>query len=350
MRSQNCSSMALEKETNGQAWAELKSFNTFGVAARAERMLVVSSESDLPAVLQANAGPVRVLGGGSNILLTDDVEGLVLKNEIKGKKTVEKDEETVLVQIGGGEDWHEFVLWTLDEGLGGLENLSLIPGTVGAAPIQNIGAYGVEQCEAFERLTAIRLSDGRRDVFDKADCAFGYRDSIFKNGLKGQFLITHVFYRLTTRHHKIRTDYGAIRDRLAGWNIPRPTIRDVSRAVMDIRRRKLPDPNLMGNAGSFFKNPILPAEKVEKLRERFPDIVAYPAEPGFVKVPAGWLIDQCGWKGRRFGPVGCYEKQALVIVNYGGADGAEIWRHACRVMASVRETFGIELQPEVNVW
>ena len=331
--------------------SDLTHLNTFGVPARAERMILIRSGQELQQLLPDLRPPLRILGGGSNILFTEPVvEGTLLKNEIKGKTVVQRDENTAIVRVGAGENWHKFVLWCLDQNLGGIENLSLIPGTVGAAPIQNIGAYGVELKDVFHQLSAIRLSDGRTEVFTATDCAFDYRDSIFKQAYKGQYLITWVELRLTTQNHRIHTDYGAIRDKLRDWQIELPTIRDVSRAVIDIRQSKLPDPAELGNAGSFFKNPILDAAHFSRLQAQYPDIASYPAGEGAVKVPAGWLIERCGWKGKRVGAVGCYEKQALVIVNYGGATGAAIWAHAERVMESVWVTFGIRLQPEVNVW
>lgn len=330
---------------------DLNHLNTFRVPARAERMIVIRSGQELQDLLPDLRPPVRVLGGGSNILFAGPVvEGTLLKNEIRGKTVVQREENSAIVRVGAGENWHEFVLWCLDQNLGGVENLSLIPGTVGAAPIQNIGAYGVELKNVFHQLSAIRLSDGRAEVFSAADCAFGYRDSIFKQKYQGQYLIAWVELRLTTQNHRIHMDYGAIREQLREWDVVQPTIHDVSRAVIDIRQSKLPDPAQLGNAGSFFKNPILDAAHFSRLQAQYPDIVSYPADDGAVKVPAGWLIERCGWKGKRVGAVGCYEKQALVIVNYGGATGADIWAHAERVMESVWARFGVALQPEVNVW
>lgn len=328
----------------------LTRLNTFGVAARAARFLEIGSATDLQQHLPLETPPALILGGGSNILLTGDVPGLVLYNRILGIDVVESEESSVVVAAGSGENWHGFVQWCLQRDYGGLENLSLIPGTVGAAPIQNIGAYGVELQEVFVRLEALELATGRLHTFTAADCRFGYRDSVFKRELKGKFFITRVFLRLSRpSHHILRLDYGAVRSMLGDMGVKQPTIQDVSEAVIRIRTDKLPDPVSLGNAGSFFKNPVIDRAAFEALQRRFPDIVSYPAEEGAVKVPAGWLIERCGWKGRRFGRVGCYEKQALVLVNYGGATGAEVVALARRIAGSVEAAFGIRLEPEVNI-
>jgi len=345
---QNYNSMPFEDSFRNQI--DLEQLNTFGVKVTAECMIPISSEEGLQEVLKNTEGPFRILGGGSNILFTQDVNGVLLKNEIKGMEVVERNGHWAIVKVGGGERWHDFVCWCLDQNLGGIENLSLIPGTVGAAPIQNIGAYGIELKDVFYKLSAIRLSDGRIRSFSPADCTFDYRDSIFKKDFKGQYFITRVYIKLTSKDHQIRTRYGAIQDKLLEWEIQKPSIQDVSQAVIHIRKQKLPDPEKLGNAGSFFKNPIIPTRHFEQLKKRFPDIVHYPAGEGQIKVPAGWLVERCDWKGKRVGAVGCYEKQALVIVNYDNATGPEIWLHAQKVMKSVFETFGVMLQPEVNVW
>lgn len=328
----------------------LQTLNTFGVAARAARFLEVNSAVALQRYLPLDEPFRLVLGGGSNILLTGDVPGLVLYNRIRGLEVVESDRRTVVVAAGSGENWHAFVQWCLQHDFGGVENLSLIPGTVGAAPIQNIGAYGVELRDRFERLEAVELATGRRRTFSAADCRFGYRDSVFKRELKNKYFITRVLLRLSrSSHHALHLEYGAIRRVLAEMSIEHPTIQDVGAAVVRIRRAKLPDPAQLGNAGSFFKNPVIDLRTFEALKERFPDIVFYPAGEGRVKVPAGWLIERCGWKGRRIGRVGCYEKQALVLVNYGGATGEEIAGLARRIGESVEATFGIRLETEVNI-
>lgn len=329
----------------------LKPLNTFGVESYARCFSTVRSVKELQALLDRHEGPVRILGGGSNILLVRDVEELVIKNEIYGKKIVAETGQHVLVRAGGGEDWHGFVCWCLEKNLGGIENLSLIPGTVGAAPIQNIGAYGVELQDVFDHLEAIDLKSGELKIFKQEDCRFGYRDSIFKNSLKGKYFISAVYLRLTkSPGHQLNTTYGAIRRTLEEMNIAEPGIREISEAVIRIRRSKLPDPEETGNAGSFFKNPIISIGQFEALQEKFPDAPHYPAGEGLVKVPAGWLIERLGWKGRLVGRVGCYHKQALVLVNYGGATGKEIYTLACRIAESVEAAFGIRLEMEVNIW
>jgi len=290
-----------------------------------------------------------VLGGGSNVLPMDDIHRDILKIELKGIKLEEKPGQDPLVHIGAGENWHQFVLWALDNDLGGVENLSLIPGTLGAAPIQNIGAYGVELDSVFDSLEAVRISDGEIVSFKKLDCDFGYRDSIFKREARDQYVITKVSLRLN-RHHIVNTSYGAIQDILREKEIENPTIRDVSDTVIQIRQSKLPDPAVIGNAGSFFKNPVISREEFETLKNDYPTLPSFPFDEHSVKVPAGWLIEQAGWKGKSIGKVGCYEKQALVLVNRGGATGIEVWNFAQRIIKSVGEKFGIELSPEVNIW
>ena len=272
-----------------------------------------------------------------------------MKNDITGKEIIDQDDHSCLIEIGAGENWHDFVLWAIEEGLGGIENLSLIPGTVGAAPIQNIGAYGVEIKETFDSLTAYFLETGEKRIFTKEDCNFGYRDSVFKGVLKGKVIITKVRLRLTKSDHKINTSYGAISKTLEEWKIPDPDIRDVSKAVIAIRQSKLPDPAELGNSGSFFKNPEITKHHFSNLKEAFPHIVSYDMPSGLIKVPAGWLIEQCGWKGKVVGNVGCYEKQALVIVNYGGADPQEIVDLSKEIQKSVEGKFGISLEQEVTL-
>jgi len=332
-----------------QTDVSLKLLNTFGIEALAARLLEIHSAEQLREQLPLGSPPALILGGGSNVLLTGDVPGLVLLNRIMDIEVVEWAERSVVVSAGSGENWHDFVTWCLRADLGGVENLSLIPGTVGAAPIQNIGAYGVELRDTFEKLEAVELATGRLRTFTAAECRFGYRDSVFKGALKGKYFITRVFLRLTRApYHVLKLDYGALHALLDRPADKPPTIRDVSEAVIRIRRKKLPDPAHLGNAGSFFKNPIITRSRYEVLLERYPDLVAYPAGAA-VKIPAGWLIERCGWKGRRIGRVGCYEKQALVLVNYGGASGAEVEALARRIAASVEAAFGIRLEPEVNI-
>jgi UDP-N-acetylmuramate dehydrogenase len=345
----------------------LKNHNTFGIESHCAAFAVVQNEQDLKAVLAQNKLPIYILGGGSNLLFTQPhYDFLFIKNEIKGIKKVQNtgfndkntegppnDPMTQLtnsqtIEIGGGVGWHELVLWCLENDLGGIENLSLIPGTVGAAPIQNIGAYGVELKDVFVKLEAINLQTLENQTFTYNDCRFGYRESIFKQDLKGRFLITKVYLKLTQKDHKIQTNYGDIQRVLSEKNILNPTIRDVSNAVISIRQSKLPDPTVIGNAGSFFKNPEIPQTQFDALKNAHPNIVGYPTEKG-VKVAAGWLIEQCGWKGKRVGEVGVHERQALVLVNYGNGKGLEIKQLAQDIQNSILEKFGIGLSAEVNM-
>jgi len=328
----------------------LQRMNSFGLAAKASQLVSISSVDDVKQLLDIGlTEPFMILGGGSNCLFIEEMyRGLVIKNEILGIEVVAEKDEEVFLKIGAGENWHEVVCWCVDHGYGGIENLSLIPGTIGAAPIQNIGAYGVELKDVFHQLEAVELATGTIRNFDKEECQFGYRNSIFKQALKGQYLITQVYLRLLKRNHLLNTRYGAITSFLEAKSVVSPTIRDISEAVIAIRQSKLPDPKVMGNAGSFFKNPEISPTAFESLQAKFPQIVHYPGTKGLIKVPAGWLIEQCGWKGKRLGNVGCYAQQALVIINYGGATGAEIKAHALRVAQSVKEKFEISLSPEVN--
>jgi UDP-N-acetylmuramate dehydrogenase len=326
----------------------LQAYNTFGVNAFADALIEIDSEEKLQEVIHSKpARPFFILGGGSNVLFRQDLKDTVLLNCIKGMVLVEEDDETATIAVGGGENWHELVRWTLENNWGGLENLSLIPGTVGAAPIQNIGAYGVELKDSFMGLEAIELSTGEEQVFSAEDCQFGYRDSYFKRDGKGKYFITRVYLSLS-KQTQVNTSYGAIQEVLQAANIDQPTIHDVSNAVIQIRSSKLPDPAVIGNCGSFFKNPELEQSEFENLYAQYSQMPHYPAI-GKVKVPAGWLIEQCGWKGQKRGNVGCYEKQALVLVNLGGATGGEVWDLAQEIKTSVKEKFGVELEVEVNV-
>jgi UDP-N-acetylmuramate dehydrogenase len=327
----------------------LQKLNTFGIDAVAELLIVVRSLKVLHEIVQLGPSPIQVLGGGSNILLTKDLPGLTIKNEIGDLQVFLENDEEVLVKVGGGVVWHDFVLWAVKQGFGGIENLSLIPGTVGAAPIQNIGAYGVELKDVFHSLQAFDLSTGEFRTFQKADCRFGYRDSVFKQEFRGRFVIVNVFFHLQ-KSPKLNTAYGDIQRTLQEMGIEEPTIQDVSKAVIQIRQSKLPDPAEIGNAGSFFKNPELEPTDFQLFIEQFPQAPHYPQPDGRVKVPAGWLIEQAGWKGQRFGDVGCHGKQALVLVNYGHAKGEEILALAKKIQASVQERFGVLVSPEVNIW
>ena len=329
----------------------LAQYNTFGIEVKAGQFMILESERQLEELIQSKTDhlPIFILGGGSNLLFTKDLPYLVVKNALSGRSFQRMTDEKVMVTAGAGEPWHDFVVWCLMQGFGGLENLSLIPGTVGAAPIQNIGAYGVELKDVFWELAAIDLETGEKKIFDRAQCRFGYRDSIFKNELKDKFCITEVSFLLTSSGNRIMDDYGALQSLLKEHNISQPTIYDIHRAVIEIRRSKLPDPTLLGNAGSFFKNPEVERAHFEKIKAQFPDMPSYPGKDGWVKIPAGWLIEQCGWKGRRRGDAGCYEKQALILVNYGKAGGEEIKKLSDEIANDVFKKFGVSLSREVNI-
>ncbi len=328
----------------------LKPLHTFGAEVFADYFVEIQSISDLQQLIADGTlkAPHLFLGGGSNVLFTDNFKGLILKNCIKGKEVYQEDDQFVWINAASGEVWHDVVIWTVANGWGGLENLSLIPGTVGAAPMQNIGAYGVELTQVFESLEAVNIQTGQIEIFDHAACAFGYRESVFKHAAKGKYFIASVRLKLT-KHPQVQVNYGAIQEVLKSNGIHNPTIQDVSDAVIHIRRSKLPDPKELGNAGSFFKNPEISADLFHKLQSKFPQIPGYPVSDGNIKVPAGWLIEQCGWKGKIVGKTGSHAKQALVLVNYGGATGKEILDLAKAISASVFEKFGIQINPEVNV-
>lgn len=326
----------------------LRQLNTFGVAASAQAYLPVSSVEQLQQVRQdpaLAALPRLVLGGGSNILLTRDFPGLVLHIGIKGMEIVAEDESATYVRAAAGESWHQFVQWTLAQGLGGLENLSLIPGSVGAAPIQNIGAYGVEIKDSFHSLTLFDFETGEQQVLDKAACMFGYRDSVFKHRLRDRAVVLDVTFALP-KQWQANLRYADVTQELAARAIDEPTAQDISAAVIAIRTRKLPDPAVIGNAGSFFKNPVVSSAQRDALLQRYPQMVNYAQPDGSVKLAAGWLIDQCGWKGKTAGSAGVYEKQALVLVNRGGASGAEIAQLAAAIQADVAQRFDVQLEPE----
>lgn len=326
----------------------LTRLNTFGIVARARFLAQPASETELANLLcsvTARNLPLLVLGGGSNIVLAGDFPGLVLHSQVRGVHCYASDGDFYYVEAGGGEPWPAFVAYCLRQNWFGLENLSLIPGTVGAAPIQNIGAYGVELTDVLHSLTAVELSTGRPRNFSHAECRFGYRDSVFKQEAAGRYVISRVRFRLR-RRSRVNTAYGDIQRELEARGAgSEPGPRAVSEAIIAIRRRKLPDPTVIGNAGSFFKNPVVTVEQFEGLRRRFPEMVAYPQLNG-VKLAAGWLIEQAGWKGKRIGPAGTYERQALVLVNHGGATGAEVLAVADAVKAAVWERFGVRLEVE----
>ena len=329
----------------------LKQLNTFGIEAYARYFSAFSTIEQLTGLLsdkRYDAASRLILGGGSNLLFTKNVDGIVLKNELKGIELIKEDAAYYYVRAAAGEVWHHFVMHCIKNNYAGLENLSLIPGNVGASPMQNIGAYGVEIKDCFHELQAYHLQEKTLHTFSKEDCKFGYRESVFKRELKNQFIITAVTYRLNKKPvYKI--SYGAIEKELEQQGIKELSIRAISDAVCSIRRSKLPDPAVIGNAGSFFKNPEVVKSKFEFLRTKFPEIVGYPLENGNVKLAAGWLIEKCGWKGKRKGDAGVHALQALVLVNYGTASGKEIYDLSQEVMDSVMNTFGVTLEREVNI-
>lgn len=327
----------------------LKNYNTFGFDVRAKQFIAIEDEKYLKKILEKfYSDELFVLGGGSNILLTRDLDLTVLHIRLKGISIVNENKSHVILRAKAGENWHEFVRYCVDHNYGGIENLSLIPGNVGTAPIQNIGAYGVELQDTFVECEAINRQTLETRVFKKQDCHFGYRNSIFKNELKNQYIITNVTFRLTKDFHQIHTGYGSIKKELKKMQIEHPTISDVSDAVINIRRSKLPDPKNIGNSGSFFKNPVIPKQEFEELKEKFPDVRYFEVGTSQFKIPAGWLIDQAGFKGFRQGDAGVHENQALVLVNYGNATGLEVLKLARKIQETIKETYGIALEMEVN--
>ncbi|MCG2793942.1 MAG: UDP-N-acetylmuramate dehydrogenase [Weeksellaceae bacterium] len=329
----------------------LKPFNTFGVDVSARYFAEVSSVEELTEILNLSNDkkPVLFLGGGSNILFTKDFEGRVLKLNLRGIREEIIDENEILITAKAGENWHQFVTYCLEKNYGGLENLSLIPGNVGTSPMQNIGAYGTEIKDVFESCKVLNLETLKTEIFDLERCRFGYRDSIFKQAAKGKYVILEVTFRLTRKNHNINVEYGAIKTELENMGISNPTIQEVSKAVINIRQSKLPDPKVVGNAGSFFKNPTIPLVQFEDLKQKFETIPGYP-NGDFVKVAAGWLIEQTGWKGKQIGNVASHKLQALVIINAtGNATGKEIFDFSAIIIDSVKEKFGIELEREVNI-
>ena len=328
----------------------LREYNTFGIDVLAKAFVSIKSEEELSALLKAyRPKDLFILGGGSNLLFTSSLDKLVVHINLKGIGVASETDEEVVLEISAGENWHDLVMHCIDQGYGGIENLSLIPGNTGTAPIQNIGAYGVELKDVFVSCRAVEIKSGKTLEFSKDDCKFGYRNSIFKNELKGKFIITSVRLRLTKRDHKLNTSYGAISDILAENNIVEPSIKDISEAVITIRQSKLPDPNVLGNSGSFFKNPVLDKSNFLAFQNKFPEAPYYEVSDTEFKVPAGWLIEEAGFKGKRFGDAGIHEKQALVLVNHGTASGKEIWELAQRIQKRVKVLFDIDIEPEVNV-
>ncbi|MCB7481097.1 UDP-N-acetylmuramate dehydrogenase [Christiangramia sediminis] len=328
----------------------LKDHNSFGIDVRAEKFISIENIKDLRSLLRKSyAAELFILGGGSNMLLTGDIHKTVLHIALKGKKIVSEFENKVIIEAAAGENWHEFVLWTLEHNYGGLENLSLIPGNVGTAPIQNIGAYGVELKDTFVSCKAMNVQTLEEKEFSLEECEFSYRNSIFKNQLKGQYIITSVKFRLTKEHHHLQIDYGSIRSELNEKGISSPKIHDISEAVIAIRRSKLPNPQELGNSGSFFKNPIIKKSQFEDLKAEFPEIPSYEVSDNEIKVPAGWLIDKAGLKGYRDGDAGVHKNQALVLVNYGQATGAEILALSRKIQRTIKDKFKIDLEAEVNI-
>jgi len=328
----------------------LKSYNTFGIDAKAKFFCEINSVDDLRLALQLEEHPKKfVISGGSNMLITGDINSLVLHINLKGKEIVCEDNGAVTLKIMAGENWHEMVLWTLENDYGGLQNMSLIPGNTGTAPIQNIGAYGVELKDTFVCCEAMDVETFQLKNFSKEDCQFGYRDSFFKNEGKGKYIITSVTFELTKRNHKKNTSYGAIEAELKKEGISDPSIKDISNAVIAIRQSKLPDPKVLGNSGSFFKNPIIGASEFHTFTSDHPDAPFYKVSEDAYKIPAGWLIEQCGFKGKRFGNAGIHKNQALVLVNHGKATGEEILDLAYHIIGAVDKKFGIQITPEVNI-
>ncbi len=335
---------------NIQQDISLKPYNTFGIDVKAAHFVSVSSEASLIEVLSSEEFPDRfILGGGSNMLLTKDIDKLVIHVNLKGITVIDENDDYVTLKVSAGENWHQFVLWCIDHNYGGIENLSLIPGNVGTAPIQNIGAYGVELKDVFVNCEAINIESKNKELFDLSACEFGYRDSIFKRKAKGKYIITSVTFRLTKKDHKLNISYGAIEAKLNEQGVNEPTIKAVSDAVISIRQSKLPDPAVLGNSGSFFKNPVIDKQAFEKLKETYPKAPHYVLGENEIKVPAGWLIETAGFKGKRYGDAGVHKNQALVLVNHGDASGAEIWQLAQRIRQKVKKCFGIDIEAEVNV-
>ncbi len=339
----------------------LKKYNTFGIEAMAAQFASFTTVNELCELLDTNnpqpttrntplavPNPSLILGGGSNILLTQSINGLVLKNNIKGIEKIKEDDQHVYIKAGAGVNWHQLVLYCIEHNFAGIENLSLIPGNVGASPMQNIGAYGVEIKDVFYELEALHIEDKKLVTFSLNDCEFGYRESVFKRKYKNQFVITSVAYRLN-KIPSYNTSYGAIEQELENMSVQELSIKAIAQAVINIRSSKLPNPAEIGNAGSFFKNPEIDKNVFDELKTIHPNTVGYALESGHVKLAAGWLIEQCGWKGYREGDAGCHSKQALVLVNYGNATGEEIYSLSTKIIQSVQEKFGVPLEREVNI-
>ncbi len=329
----------------------LKPYNTFGIAANASQFVELNTLEEVQVLCKTfnlTDRKLLILGGGSNILLTKDFDGMAIKINLKGMKVLQSDEQSIYIEAMAGEVWHDFVEFCVQNNWGGVENLSLIPGCVGAAPMQNIGAYGAEIKSVFHSLTAVEIASGELLTFTNDQCEFGYRESVFKNKYKGKYIIVSVTFKLN-KQPSLNYSYGAIQEVLQKAGITDPSIQDVSKAVIEIRKSKLPDPSVLGNAGSFFKNPEIALESYNQIKIKYPDMPGYPTSQNQIKVPAGWLIEQCEWKGKIVGNTGAHKNQALVLVNYGTANGNEVLNLAKQIQDSVFQKFNIHIQAEVNI-
>ncbi len=333
---------------NIQQNVSLKPFNTFGIDVAAKRYVSITSIEELKEVLETEKD-IFVLSGGSNLLLTQAIDKLTVHINTKGIQTEISGVNEVLVTVQAGENWHDFVLWCIAQNYGGLENLSLIPGNVGTSPIQNIGAYGVEVKDTITQVLAIEIATGKEIVFDNEACDFGYRNSIFKQEAKGKYIIVAVTFKLTTKNHHLNSSYGAIQTALDAQGVTKPKLKEISDAVISIRNSKLPNPDDIGNSGSFFKNPVIAKSTFLSLQQQYSEMPFYKVSEQEIKIPAGWLIEQCGFKGKRIGNTGSHKNQALVLVNYGNATGEEIYALAKRIQKTIKERFTIDLEIEVNV-
>ena len=329
----------------------LLKLNTFGIDVKAKYFTSINTINELIEVTKTNVFKdleLLILGGGSNILFTKDFDGLVILNNIKGKEIIDQNQQSIFLKIGAGENWHELVMYCVDNGWGGIENLSLIPGNTGTAPMQNIGAYGVEIKETFIELEALEISSGKIVKFNNSDCEFGYRESVFKNKMKNQYIILNITLELK-KNPVLNINYGDVKAILESQNIKNPAIKEVSNAIISIRQSKLPDPKKIGNSGSFFKNPIVSLNQLELIKKKYPNVVNYEINENEFKIAAGWLIERAGWKGKKFNNYGIHEKQALVLVNYGLANGMEIFELSEKIILDIKDKFGITLEREVNV-
>ena len=329
----------------------LLKLNTFGVDVKAKYFTSINTINELIELTKTNLFKdleLLILGGGSNILFTKDFDGLVILNNIKGKEIIDQNQQSIFLKIGAGENWHELVMYCVDNGWGGIENLSLIPGNTGTAPMQNIGAYGVEIKETFIELEALEISSGKIVKFNNSDCEFGYRESVFKNKMKNQYIILNITLELK-KNPVLNINYGDVKAILESQNIKNPGIKEVSNAIISIRQSKLPDPKKIGNSGSFFKNPIVSLNQLELIKKKYPNVVNYEINENEFKIAAGWLIERAGWKGKKFNNYGVHEKQALVLVNYGLANGMEIFELSEKIILDIKDKFGITLEREVNI-